>query len=159
MRDQPISVYGHGENGAEFALELTGWSRDIVLCLDGKRAPSPQQEEKLRRNGVSVRRERISFLEATDGVLKRIHFETGDPLPRRALFFSPGQYQASPVAEKLGCSVVGGVVETGKFQQTNPRLFVAGDAARSVQLAIVAAAEGAEAAFAINTALLKEGIN
>ena len=96
--------------------------------------------------------------EATDGVLERIVFVTGEPLPRRALFFSPDQFQASPLAEKLGCSVVGGVVETAKFQRTQARMFVAGDAARSVQLAIVAAAEGAEAAFAINSALLKEKV-
>ena len=60
-------------------------------------------------------------------------------------------FRLNPLAEKLGCSMVGGVVETGKFQQAHP----AGDAARSVQLAIMAAAEGAEAAFAINSALLK----
>lgn len=50
------------------------------------------------------------------------------------------------------------MVKVGKFQQTGSRLFVIGDAARSVQLAIVAAAEGAEAAFAINTSLQKESI-
>jgi len=37
-------------------------------------------------------------------------------------------------------------------------LYVAGDASRLVQLAIVAAAEGAEAAFAMNTAMLKEDL-
>jgi hypothetical protein len=37
-------------------------------------------------------------------------------------------------------------------------LYVAGDATRLVQLAIVAAAEGAEAAFAMNTAMLKEDL-
>ena len=51
------------------------------------------------------------------------------------------------------------MVETAKFQQTHARMYVAGDAAKSVQLAIVAAAEGAEAAFAINSALLKENLN
>jgi len=39
-----------------------------------------------------------------------------------------------------------------------PGLYVAGDASRRVQLVIVAAAEGAEAAFAINMALLKEDL-
>jgi len=37
-------------------------------------------------------------------------------------------------------------------------LYVAGDASRFVQLAIVAAGEGAEAAFAMNTAMLKEDL-
>jgi len=39
-----------------------------------------------------------------------------------------------------------------------PGLFVAGDASRAVQLAIVAAAEGAEAAFVINKALITEDL-
>ncbi len=60
------------------------------------------------------------------------------------------------LAVYAGGSTAGGGVETGKFQQTKSRLFVAGDAARSIQLAIIAAAEGAEAAFALNTALHKE---
>jgi thioredoxin reductase len=37
-----------------------------------------------------------------------------------------------------------------------PHLSVAGDASRDVQLAIVAAAEGAKAAFAINRELQEE---
>lgn len=159
MRDQPLAVYGSGEGGCEFALELTGWSKDIVLCLDGAELPSPQHQEQLDRNGVKVRSDSIARLEATGGVLERIVFLTGEPLPRRALFFSPEQFQACSLTEKLGCSVIEGVVETAKFQQTHDRMYVAGDAAKSVQLAIVAAAEGAEAAFAINSALLKENLN
>jgi thioredoxin reductase len=38
----------------------------------------------------------------------------------------------------------------------NDRLFVAGDVSRDVQLAIIAAAEGARAALAINKSLLKQ---
>ena len=37
-------------------------------------------------------------------------------------------------------------------------LFVAGDASRAVQWVVVAAAEGAEAAFAINTDLINEDL-
>lgn len=155
MRDQPVAVYGCGATGCEYALELLGWSSDVVLCLDGGDL-SPQQQKRLHENGVKVRRERIAALEARDGILERIVFVTGEPLPRRALFFHPDQRQSCHLAEKLGCSLNGGVVETARFQQTHARLYVAGDAARSVQLGIVAAAEGAEAAFAINSELLKE---
>ena len=54
-----------------------------------------------------------------------------------------------------------GEVDTGKYEVSNvPGLFVAGNASTSLlQLSIVAAAEGAEAAFAINQALLKEDLN
>ena len=46
-------------------------------------------------------------------------------------------------------------MRTGKYETTHlAGLFVAGDASRAVQWVIVAAAEGAEAAFAINTDLI-----
>ncbi|SNB48091.1 NAD(P)/FAD-dependent oxidoreductase [Geobacter sp. DSM 9736] len=157
-RDQPLAAYGDGAKGAEYALELTGWSSDIVLCTDGGPLPPPEQLSRLERNGIGLRSERIARLSGEMGRLEAIEFEGAPPLPRNALFFSPGQFQASPLAEKLRCSVTEGVVNTAKFQQVHSRLFVAGDAARSVQLAIVAAAEGVEAAFAINTALLKENL-
>ncbi|OGW37395.1 MAG: hypothetical protein A2X58_05775 [Nitrospirae bacterium GWC2_56_14] len=156
--DKALAVYGGGSAGCDFALELLGWSSDVVLCSDGEASLDRNQQEKLQRNGVKVVNGKIARLAGTDGRLERIEFHDGTAIPRQALFFSPDQGQASPLAEKLGCSIAGGVVKTAKFQQVHSRLFVAGDAARSVQLAIVAAAEGAEAAFAINTALLKEGL-
>jgi thioredoxin reductase len=52
-----------------------------------------------------------------------------------------------------------GLVRQGKLQSTNVAgLYIAGDASHDVQLAVVAAAEGARAAVAINTALLREDL-
>jgi thioredoxin reductase len=159
MRDRPLAVYGSGTTGYEYALELIGWSRDVVLCTDGGESPSNEQVRQLERNRVGIRTQPIRRLAKGSDEMMVIWFADGSGIARRALFFNPLQYQASPLAEKLGCSVTeGGVVKTGKFQQTSSRLFVIGDAARSIQLAIIAAAEGAEAAYAINTALQKESI-
>src|SRR4030095_14859982 len=73
-----------------------------------------------------------------------------------ALFFSPGQQQRSPLAEKLGCDIDDeGCVKCSKKTATDvPGVFVAGSASTGLQLVIIAAAEGTEAAFAINQALL-----
>jgi len=50
-----------------------------------------------------------------------------------------------------------GSVRTNKLEGTRvPGLYVAGDASDDVQLVVVAAAEGAKAGFAINTALQRE---
>ncbi len=160
-RDQPLAVYGRGEEGKGMALELTGWSRDLVLCTDGPAEISPHDRERLARNGIGLREERITGLEGTDGMLERIRFETGEVLPRRALFFNTGSHQASDLARQLGCPLTRkGSVETSSYEQTAiPGLYVAGDASRHVQLSVVAAAEGAMAAFAINTELLKEELH
>ena len=161
VRDQPLAVYGRGEHGQGLALELTAWSDDLVLCTDGPAGLTAEDRGRLARHSIEVREERIARLEGADGMLERIVFTNGETLARRALFFSTGQRQRSNLSEKLGCEFTDkGAVETGEYETTNvPGLFVAGDASRLMQLAIVAAAEGAQAAFAINTALLKEDLD
>ena len=107
-----------------------------------------------------MRDEPVARLEGSDG-LERVVFERGAPLVRRALFFTTGQTQQSELARMLGCDInEKGTVRTGKYETTHlPGLYVAGDASRAVQWVVVAAAEGAEAAFAINTDLLKEDLS
>ena len=160
VRDQPLAIYGKGARGLGLSLELTAWSRDLALCSDGPAEIDDEGRDRLARNGITVREQRIRALEGTHGILQRIVFETGEPLPRRALFFTTGQSQQSDLAVLLGCEFnEKGTVRTGKYESTHlPGLYVAGDASRAVQWVIVAAAEGAEAAFAINTALLSEDL-
>lgn len=160
IRDQPIAIYGRGERGLGLSLELTPWSRDLVLCTDGPSEIAPDGLERLARHRIAVREERVACLEGSDGILNRVVFENGDALPRRALFFTTGQEQRSDLSVRLGCEFnEKGTVRTGKYETTHVAgLFVAGDASRAVQWVVVAAAEGAEAAFAINTDLIKEDL-
>jgi thioredoxin reductase len=157
LRGQPIAVYGCSRRGHGLALELTGWTRDIVLCSDGSCELDAGDRDELTRHGIGIREERIARLEGTDGQLERIVLDNGDTLPRRALFFTTGQTQCSPLAQRLGCQFnEKGTVRTGRHESTTiPGLYVAGDASRDVQWVIVAAAEGAEAAYAINQDLIQ----
>ena len=159
LRNQGLAVYGRGRRGHGLSMELLGWSRDVVLCPDGPAELDDQHREELARNGIQIREDRILRLEGRDGQLETVIFEDGPPLPRRGLFFTTGQYQASPLARALGCDFnEKGTVHTGRHETTTvPGLYVAGDASRDVQWVIVAAAEGAEAAFAITQDLIKEG--
>jgi len=160
VRDQPIAIYGRGDRGLGLSLELTTWSRDLVLCTDGPSEIDGEGRARLERNAVTLREDRIAALRGRDGILERIIFRNGEELARRALFFTTGQSQRSKLAMDLGCEInEKGTVRTGKYEATHlPGLFVAGDASRAVQWVIVAAAEGAEAAFAINTDLTKEDL-
>jgi thioredoxin reductase len=160
VRDQPIAIYGRGERGLGLSLELTPWSRDLVLCTDGAAAIDDEGLARLQRNGIGVREEAIARLEGTDGILERIVFSNGEAISRRALFFTTGQYQRSDLSVRLGCEInEKGTVRTGKYESTHlSGLYVAGDASRAVQWVVVAASEGAEAAFAINTDLIAEDL-
>src|SRR4051794_3629307 len=160
VRNQPIAIYGNGARGVGLSLELTAWSRDLVLCTGGPAQFDANDRARLSRNGIEVRESRVKSLDGRNGILERIVFEEGEPLARRAMFFTAGQFQRSPLAIRLGCEFNDkGTVRTGPYESTNlPGLYVAGDASRAVQWVIVAAAEGAEAAFAINTDLIKEDL-
>jgi len=160
VRDRPLAIYGRGTRGLGLSLELTGWSRDLVLCTDGPSGIDAEGLARLARHGIPLREDRVVRLEGNGG-LERVVFAAGDPLPRHALFFTTGQTQQSELALGLGCEFnEKGTVRTGKYESTHlPGLYVAGDASRAVQWVVVAAAEGAEAAFAINTDLLKEDLS
>ena len=155
-----MAVYGKGEHGSGLALELTAWTRDLFLCTDGPSGLAPRDVDRLHAHGIAVYDDRIAALEGTNGALERIRFKNNDVVSCRAMFFSTGEYQCSDLPAKLGCEFTKkGAVWTGEYEATNiPGVYVVGDASRLVQLAIVAAAEGAEAAFAINAALLKEDL-
>jgi len=159
-RNQPIAVYGSGEEGKALALGLTVWTRDLVLCTGGPSGLDQHDLEELSRAGIEVREEPVARLEGRDGLLERVVFRNGESLARKALFVCSGQHQRSSLARKLGCRFTAkGAVDTGTCEATDvPGLYVAGDASKEAQFVIVAAAEGAEAGMAINKSLLKEDL-
>lgn len=153
---RPLVAYGRGQDGLGMALELRGWSDQVVLCTDGPAELSPHERDRLTANGISLEERRVARVEGGDR-LQAVVFADGSAYDCAALFFLTGQRQRSDLAARLGCEFTDdGSVATGEYETTCvPGLYVAGDASRRVQLAIVAAAEGAKAAFAMNTALLR----
>jgi thioredoxin reductase len=158
LRGRPIGVYGRAKRGFGLSMEMLGWSNDIVLCTDGPTGIDAADLATLERNGIRVRDERVVRLEGQEGILERVVFDRGEPLARRALFFTTGQHMSCELAKSLGCRFnEKGTVHTGRHESTDvPGLYVAGDASRDVQWVVIAAAEGAEAAFAITQDLIKE---
>ncbi len=158
VRDQPLAVYGCDRRGYGLALELTGWSHDIVLCSDGACGLDGESIATLLRQGIQIREDRIARLEGHDGQLAEVVFDNGERLARRAIFFTTGQIPCSELAVKLGCALnAKGTVDTGRHETTEvPGLYIAGDASHDLQWVVVAAAEGAKAAYDINQALIED---
>ena len=156
--DRPLAAYGRRGRGIEMARALTAWSRDIVLCTDGASGLSQEERLHLEANSIRLIEQRIERLESEEGLLRRIVFRDGSHIDREALFFDTPSRGQSDLTAKLGCRFNrhGGVI-CGKYEATSvPGLYVAGNIVRNVQLSIVAAAEGASAAFGINRALTRE---
>ncbi len=160
-RDRPLVVYAHGEAARGMALELTVWSDDVTLCTDAHPTDfSDQDRARLGRHGVRIVETPIRRLEGDGRQPHQLTFADGSSLPCHAVFLMPMPCEPSDLITQLGCDLTHkGVVPTGEYETTNvPGLFVAGDASRRVQFAVVAAAEGAMAAFAVNTELLREDV-
>lgn len=158
-RGKRIAVYAQGGGATSLPFHLQAWSPHITLCTDAAEdLLTDYDRDLLRCNGVEVYEQKIQRVQGSGKQVEQIVFQDGSTLSCDAIFFSTGTEPRSALTQQLGCKrTKKGNVKTDKFQQTNVKgLYVAGDAARDMQLVIVAAAEGAKAAVAINMALQEE---
>jgi thioredoxin reductase len=158
LRGQRLGVLGRGPDALALTRSLTCWTQHVTLFTNGPTDLTDDEEHSLMCNGVQLAREPVRALTGPGTSLTYVELEGAPPIPCEGLFVSAGQRQKSPLVTALGCTVnASGRVITGEHESTNiPGLYVAGDASGNVELAIVAAAEGAEAAFAINRSLVRE---
>lgn len=156
-RDRRIAAYGKGDAAVGLALALRTWSPHVTACTDGE-AVRDDLLERAARMRIPVRTDRVACLEGENRSLRRVCFERDPPLPCDALFFNTGQSQRSDLPRMLGCEFKpdGGIATNDRQCTGVPGLYVAGDADKDVQFLIVAAAEGATAAVAINRELQEE---
>lgn len=160
QRGKRILVYGKEQRGKNLSLTLKNWSDDILLITDGECGLKDHDRNLLRLNGITLHEGKVSRLIGENGQLTHVEFENGEQIERDAMFFNTESYLRSRLLEQLGCPFTDkDGVNTGKYEKTEiPGLYVAGNILREVQLVIVAASQGTEAAFGINTALTKESI-
>jgi thioredoxin reductase len=153
---EPFVAYGRGEDTFNVARELLTWTDHVTLCSDGPCELDAKQRQRLAANRIAINETALGELRAgKNGMLERIEFGPGQSLACSALFFVAGCPQKSFLPENLGCAFdESGNVKCDDHAATNvPGLFVAGNVRGGLHLAITAAAEGAEAAVAINEAL------
>jgi thioredoxin reductase len=160
IRDQPLATFGRIEGAAGLALALLGWSRDVTVLAHGAE-PERETRAALERNGVKLvttRVERLFGEGGESGRLRGAELVDGTRIALGALFLSTERVQHSELPALLGVEMdERNEGDVDRLQHTDVHgLFLAGDADGDVQFAIVAAAEGAKAAVAINLELQKE---
>ena len=154
-REKTIAVIGNGASDTGLALSLKTWSDRVILCSSGRARLERAHRDRLAAHGIEVHEGRIAAVEHERGRARFLALASGDRISCEALFFTTRQRPQCDLPKELGCALTRhGLVKTDHLGQTRvPGLFVAGDASRDVQFAVVAAAEGAKAAVAINKAL------
>jgi thioredoxin reductase len=159
VRNKPLAVLGSGDGGANAALTLTGWSKDIVLLTGGEGQISPEKIKLLKKQKIDVIEDKIEALEGNSN-LTAVVLAGGKKLKRDAIFLQPIENHASPLLTSLGAKLNGWGLPVLNFSghTSVSGLYVAGDASGKPFQAIGAAADGATAAFALSRALIFDGL-
>jgi thioredoxin reductase (NADPH) len=161
VRDRKTVVIGAGRKAVGMALNLTTWTREIIICTNG--APPAMDDAswcaKLDALNIPVLTDRVLRIDTKRGRVHCLELENGMILDTERIFFAIGQYPADDLGAQLSCERdEGGHIVVDKHYHTSVRnVFAAGDIVPGSQLAIAAAADGAIAALAIHKSLVPEG--
>ncbi|WP_368042547.1 NAD(P)/FAD-dependent oxidoreductase [Ectobacillus sp. JY-23] len=159
LRDQPLALLaGHGTT-FHLAQTMYQWSKDIVVCTNGKELLSKEELQVLGRKGIRINELPILHLVGTDGKLERIVFADGTSLERAGGFATTLLTQSNDLAVSLGCKLnkPGGIIVEQLGQTSVQGVYAAGDVslAGPAQL-IIAASQGMHAAIGVNHDLTME---
>jgi len=159
-RDKKVVVIGNGRRAVGMALNLTTWTREIIICTNGRppEIDEPEYCAKLDALNIPVLTEAITRVTTDSRQIHCLAFENGMQLDAEKIFFTIGQYPADDLGVQLGCERddEGRIVIDRHGTTSVTNVFAAGDITSGPQLAIAAAAEGAIAALAIHKSLVPE---
>lgn len=155
-RDEALAVLGSGPKAVDLALVLLTWSADVTIVAENPPTWGAGADATLRDKQIKVVNGRVTRAQGSER-LQRIFFADREPIDCQALFFISECAQRSTLPERLGCSFDAefSVQCDGNAATNVPGLYVAGNVRGGLHFAIAAAAEGVEAAIAMNEALLE----
>ncbi|MEV6873264.1 NAD(P)/FAD-dependent oxidoreductase [Amycolatopsis sp. NPDC051128] len=153
VRDQPLGVLGTEPLSVEHALLVRQWSPDVVYFAHTA-PPSEEDRERLDARGIRVVDGVVTALRREDGRLTGLELG-GRFVPRVALFVRTRTVPHDELLRGLGYEE-GAVDPSGKT--TVPGVWAAGNVVDARATVIIAAAQGAAAAGALNHDLVTEDV-
>jgi len=156
-RGTKVVVIASGRKAAGMALDLTTWTRDLVICTNGR--PVDLEAElcdKLDVLNIPVLSARIERVVPQGDRIYSLELEGGMHLDCDHIFFALSQRPADDLGAQLGCErdEDGQITVDAHHHTSVEHVWAAGDIVPGPQLAIVAAAEGAVAALSIHKSLV-----
>lgn len=160
LKDRPLVVIVEEQKqGLHFTQTIYNWSKDLIVCTNGKIILSSEQKDLLQSKGIKIIEHKIKKFVGQNGQIEQLVFEDGETISREGGFLLPQWIQSTDFGKLLGCennSLSG--IATDSFGRTNiAGVYAAGDASVIVpaQL-IIAAAEGSQAAIGVNMDLTQQ---
>jgi thioredoxin reductase (NADPH) len=161
-RDKKTVVVGTGRKAVGLALNLTAWTKDVIVCTNGE-PPGFDRDEycrKLDALNIPVLTDRITRIKASDASreIYSLELDNGMCLDADKLFFTFGQKAADDLGAQLRCErdEDGQIIVDEHYHTSVRNVFAAGDIVPGPQLAIAAASDGAMAALEIHKSLVPE---
>lgn len=159
LKDRPLVFISEDERALHMIKMISNWSKDVVVCTNGKNVFSNEQRHLLAKKDIEVIDEEIEYFQGEGGNLRSLVLKSGREVARAGGFVTTGLQQASPLAQILGCSMnsMGGI-ETDKAGRTNiAGVYACGDnSINAPAQLIIAAAEGSKAAIGVVGDLVNE---
>jgi thioredoxin reductase len=162
LRDQPLVLIAEHKHGAHMAKVISQWSKDLIVCTNGLSNIPDEDKAVLQKHDIRVVEEKITKLEGSAGILKKVILESGKELERTGGFVITELSQPHKFASSLGydTDANGGIKIDDLARTSIPGVYAAGDStiAGPSQL-ILAAANGALAAIAVNSDFTMEAFS
>jgi len=153
VRDQPLGVLGTEPASVEHALLVRQWSPDVVYFAHTTQVPE-EDRERLDARGIRVVEGIVTGIRREGGRLTGIELGARF-VPRTALFLRTRTVPHDQLLRDLGY-VEGDVDPSGKTGV--PGVWAAGNVVDARATVIIAAAQGAAAAGALNHDLVTEDV-
>ena len=103
MRDKPLAVIIEEQiQGFHFIQTVYNWSKDLIVCTNGKSILNSEQKRLIHNKGIKVIKNKIKNFEGKNGHMEKINFENGESIIRKGGFVLPQPIQASDFAKKIG---------------------------------------------------------
>lgn len=157
VRDQPLGVLGGTPEAVAHALLVRQWSHDVVFFTHTSGLTEADREQLIAR-AIGVVDGPVARLVVDDDRLTGVELESGQVVPRTAVFVRPHFVPNGDLVVRLGCATHdnGWVVADSVGQTSVAGVWVAGNAANPRAQVVTAAGEGSAAAIAINNHLTEE---
>lgn len=158
LRDRKLVLITENEHAMHGVKLIYNWSKNLVVCTNGKDIFTKEQKELLSRKNIMLLEDEIVGFHGEDGYLQKVLLRNGKEIEREGGFIGSELKQASTLAEILGCRInERGGIEIDALGRTSIKgVYACGDITLGPSQLIHAASEGSKAASGVVMDLANE---
>jgi len=158
IMNQKAVVLGSGRVGAQMALTLSYWTKEIVFINHERAVIDEKLNGQLQAAGIEQRSEPVAKLVESDGNLSEVILQSGENIHVRKGFIAFGGNEVrSELAARLGVKLHNNkyVIVDPRTKMTNvTHVWCAGDVVAHSEQVAIAMGDGVQAAIWIHKSLL-----